>query len=194
MSSLGLRTTGRAKAPLSFEIDRFLTDSDLEDLQHERGTKPPQITHLRERHHALAKLIAEGKPIGEAATITRYSISRASILLGDPAFQELVEHYKGLVNDQFVDFNKKLADLAIDAATLIQERMEDEEQAAQISTGQLLSILTVGADRTGHGPSSKTEVNVKVGLADRLAQARQRRAVMTDITPKDTIDGEVQPD
>ena len=48
--------------------------------------------------------------------------------------------------------------------------------------------MTLSADRTGFGPSQKTEVNVKVGLADRLAQARERILLARDVTPRDEVD------
>lgn len=156
---------------------------DLASLLEERGSKPPQIIALRERHHALARLIAEGRTPSEAAILCRYTQARVSVLLSDPAFIELVAHYRGVVNTEFVDFQKKLADLAIDAAGVLQERLEDAPE--KITDAMLLQIVTVGADRTGHGPSQKSEVNVKIGLAARLQSASQRIAEARDITPKE---------
>ena len=177
-----VRTSGRAAKNIFAEVDRLLGEDDLEMLSEERETKAPQIVALRERHHAIARLIAEGKKPGEAALLCRYSQSRVSILLDDPAFRELVEHYRGLVNAEFVDFQKKLAELGVDAAMILQERLE--ETPNEISDALLLQLVQVSADRTGHGPSAKSEVNIKIGLADRLAQARERSlTVMKDVTP-----------
>lgn len=182
MGALGLRTSGRAKADLFAEIEDAISDADVASLQEERGVTAPQIVKLRERHHALARLIAEGKKPGEAALIARYSQSRVSILMNDPAFLELITHYKEEVNREFVDFQRKLAELGVDAATVLQERLEDAPD--DMSDALLLRLVEVSADRTGHGPSSKTEVNVRVGLAERLQQARVRsEAAMRDITP-----------
>lgn len=183
---LGLRTTGRAKTALSAEIERELEESDIASLLTERGVKAPQIVQLRERHHALARLIAEGHKPKEAAIMCRYTQSRLSILQGDPAFQELIAHYRTVVNEQFVDFQQKLADLAIDAAGVLQERLEDAPE--KVSDAMLLQIVTVGADRTGHGPSQKTEVNVKIGMAERLASANRRLNAMRDVTPKEAAE------
>lgn len=180
---LDLRTTGRAKKAISAEIEKELDEADLRSLQVEQGIQAPTIIHMRERHHAVARSIAEGKKPGEAALLHRYTPSRMSILQADPAFQELVAHYRSLVNDEFVDFQKKLAELAIDAAHILQTRMEDAPD--EISDPTLLQIIQVGADRTGHGPSQKTEVNIKVGLADRLASAQHRAAMARDVTPRE---------
>lgn len=181
--TLGLRTTGRAKKPLLAEVERELGLDDVEMLLEEKGVQAPQIKEFRERHHALARLIAEGKKPGEAAILQRYSQSRMSVLLADPSFRELVAHYQTIVNEEFIDFQAKLSELALDAAMILQSRMEDKPD--DMSDALVLQIVQVGADRTGHGPSSKTEVNVKIGLAERLAEATRRsQLAMRDVTPE----------
>lgn len=181
--TLGLRTTGRAAKAISAEVERELDMDDVASLLGERGVQAPQIKEFRERHHALARLIAEGKRPGEAALICRYSQSRMSVLLADPAFKELVAHYQELVNEEFVDFQAKLAELALDAASILQSRMEDRPD--DLSDALVLQIVQVGADRTGHGPSQKVEHNHKIGLADRLMSANARIANAKNITPKE---------
>lgn len=155
--------------------------TDVASLLEEKGVQAPTIHAFRERHHALARLIAEGKKPGEAGLLCRYSQSRVSILMSDPAFGDLIQHYRELVNEQFVDFQKKLSELAIDAAGILQDRMENEPD--DLSDALLLQVIQVGADRTGHGPSQKSEVNIKVGFADRLAEAQLRVASMKNVTP-----------
>lgn len=187
--NLDLRTTGRAAKPITAEFERELDIDDIMSLQTERGVQAPQVKEFRERHHALARYIAEGHTPGEAAALMRYSQGRMSTLLGDPAFKELVAHYRGLVNGEFLDFQKKLSELAIDAATILQERMEDKPD--DIGEAMLLRIVEVGADRTGHGPSQKTEVNVKIGLAARMQSARAHiESKLKDVTPKEADDGQ----
>lgn len=189
MGGMQLRTTGRASKPVEAELEQHLTKEDLDSLLEERGTKPPEIKEMRERHHNLARLIAEGKKPGEAATIARYTLSRVSILMTSPAFQDLVAHYREMVEDQYIGFNAQLAALGVDAANIISERLEDNPD--EVTMGALLQLVTISADRTGHGPSQKTEVNIKIGLADRLMQARSRAQVAQsprDITPAEGID------
>lgn len=184
--NLGLRTTGRAKKPLSAEIERELGLDDVASLLEEKGVQAPQIVQMRERHHALARFIAEGKRPGEAAILCRYSQSRMSVLLSDPAFLELVAHYRVMVNEKFVDLQEKLAELALDAATILQDRMDDAPQ--ELSDALVLQIIQVGADRTGNGPSQKIEHNHKIGLADRLTAGKARIASIRNITPAEEID------
>lgn len=178
---LGLRTTGRAAKAVSAEFERDLDMDDVSSLLGEKGVQAPLIKEFRERHHALARLIAEGRRPGEAALMCRYSQSRMSVLLADPAFRELVEHYRVMVNEKFVDFQEKLGELALDAALILQSRMEDKPE--DLSDALVLQIIQVGADRTGHGPSQKVEHNHKVGLADRLMSAASRASRAKDVTP-----------
>lgn len=181
--TLGLRTTGRASKAVSAELERELGLDDVAALLEEKGVQAPQIKEFRERHHALARHIAEGKRPGEAAILCRYSQSRMSVLLADPAFMELVAHYREIVNEEFVDFQAKLAELALDGALILQSRME--EKPDDMSDALLLQIVQVGADRTGHGPSQKIEHNHKIGLAERLMSANARAQKARDVTPKE---------
>ena len=184
--ALGLRTTGRAAKAVSAELERELGLEDVALLLDEKGVQAPQIKEFRERHHALARLIAEGKKPGEAALMQRYSQSRMSVLLADPAFRELVEHYRSIVDEAFLDFQQQLAALALDATMIMRSRMEDTPD--DLSDAVVLQIIQVGADRTGHGPSQKVEHNHKVGLADRLMSATARVAKMRDVTPVEIED------
>lgn len=179
------RTTGRAAHPVEFEILGELTDLDLSLLSEERGTKAPAIKRLSERHHALARNLASGMKIGEAAAVCGYDISRVSILKDDPAFVELIKFYGEQVNAQYAGLHEVLAGMSLDAALILRERMEDNPE--KIKVAELLEISKMGADRTGHGPSSTQQVNVNVGIGDRLEAARRRiaeRDKMIDITPQ----------
>lgn len=153
------------------EVIRPLTEADIAMLGTEMGAKPPALKRLSDRHHALARALASGMSESDAALIVGISGSRVSILKADPTFQELVRFYRSGVQEQFRDLHARLAGLSMDAADELQERLEETPES--ISTGQLMDIVKLGADRTGHGPSS-TQVNVNVNLAERLRAARER--------------------
>lgn len=165
------RTRGRAPKPLTVSVVRELDRADLVLLATEKGSKPCAIKRLTERHHALARNIASGMPPGEAGMLQGYSISRVSILQNDPAFKELLEFYREDAQRPYRDLHVRLSGLSMDAAEELSNRLEEEPE--KITNNQLMELTKLGADRTGHGPSS-TSLNVNVDLAGRLEAARKR--------------------
>lgn len=170
------RTRGRAPKPVNAIQLRELTSADLALLSEEKGSKAPEIKAIRDSHHKLARLLASGCKPAEASLATGYSLSRISILLSTPAFQELLATYREGVQAEFYDFAGKMATLAASAVDELNERLE--AQPEDFSTGQLLDVVKTMADRSGFGPSTKsTNVNVNVDLAGRLEAARRRASI-----------------
>lgn len=189
LDALGLNIAGAPPKPLVIEEVTELEASELAVLVTNRDTSAPKLKKLRERHHALAKMLASGVSEGDAAIACGYSNSRISILKSDPSFQELLNFYGDKAKERFYDVNESLGALSRDAVEEIRERLEEEPES--FTVGQLESLAKLALDRTGHGPSTKTEVNVKVGMADRLEAARlraQERRKMIDITPESPAD------
>lgn len=186
------RVRGRAKRKIAAEVVRDLTQADLAMLETERGVQPRELTRLRERHHALARALASGLSEGEAAAVTGYDLSRISVLKGDPAFKELLAFYRENVNASYAEMHELLAGMSKDAALILRERLEDEPE--DFGHGQLLEIAKMGADRTGHGPSStSTQVNVHVDMAERLERARERVAKAKTIEHREAVSVCTQP-
>lgn len=170
-----LRTTGRPAKEVTASVVRTLTRTDLPLLVEVKGSKAPVLKRLSDRHHALARHLAQGTPPGEAAIICGYDNSRVSILLDDPTFKELMEFYRSDLDRTYRGLHEKLFSLSMDAADLLDEKLQDEEERKKISIGQALEIVKMGADRTGYGPqATNTNVNVNVDLANRLQAARER--------------------
>jgi len=177
---LGLKIAGRPRKLRVLEV-RDLDEGDLALLAEPRKSVAVPIKRLRERHHALARLIAQGIAPGTAGLMTGYSGSRVSILQADHAFGELVKFYTDAEHERYHDHKTAMSDISLEALTQIQERLESEDEP--LSVGQLLEVSKLTLDRSGFGPSSKTEVDIKVGLADKLAAARKRVREMRDVTP-----------
>lgn len=175
MGDLGfdIHLGGRAPKAVSAEIIRELTQADLALLATERHIQPSHVQRLTSRHHALARCLATGMSAGEAALCTGYTPSRISVMKGDPAFEELCTFYRSGRSDQVQDLGEKLLSVAHDAATILQERLEDEPEKFNVDA--LNEIVKLGADRTGFGPKA-TQVNVNVNLGDRMKSARERAA------------------
>lgn len=168
------RTRGRASKPIAAAVVRELEESDMLLLAEERGTKPSAVKRLTERHHNLARNIASGMPIGDAAIFCGYTLSRVSILQGDPAFKELLTFYRDEAQRPYRDLHNRLSGIAMDAADELSTRLEEEPE--KVSIGQLVELTKMGADRTGFGPQT-TALNVNVDLAERLEAARRRVAL-----------------
>lgn len=167
-----LLSPGRRKEGLEVTISRELRPADLSLLAVNRGSTAPELKKLSERHHQLARCLASGMTVGEAAHTVGLNYGRVSMLKTSPAFVELVEHYKSVVDMQFADFAGQMAGLAKDAVLEIRERLEEEPE--KFSNGMLLEVAKAFADRTGFGPSSKTEVTLNTQLGSRLDEARKR--------------------
>lgn len=177
------RTKGRAVRPIVAAVVRELDSADIILLGSEKGSKPSAVKRLTERHHALARNIASGMAISEAALFQGYTISRVSILQNDPAFKELLEFYREDAQRPYRDLHNRLSGLAADAAEELSARLEDDMQVEEvkdkkISIGQLVELTKMGADRTGHGPqSSSLNINAHIDLASKLEAARKRVAL-----------------
>lgn len=177
-------TQKRTAAELTWEVVRPLTRADLALLDVDKGTKPPSLVkRLSHRHHALARRLAEGIPPKDAAFMCGYVSSRVSILQADPAFQELVQFYRGEVEAKFMEAQELMAGATVLALHKLHDKLEDDDEKFKIT--ELLDIIKTGADRTGNGPTSTQQVNVNVNLANRLEEARKRVAQRTiDVTPE----------
>lgn len=194
------RTRGRAPAPIVAAVVRELDRSDLILLDTEKGSKPSAVKRITERHHALARNLANGMSEQEAATFCGYSSSRISILKSDSAFKELLEFYREDAQRPYRDLHARLAGLSMDAAEELAFRLEDDMQTEELkdkklTVGQLMEITKLGADRTGHGPSS-SQLNINVDLAGRLEAARKRVAIRRNglrVIEGGVIEGEVTP-
>lgn len=144
-SARGGRKPAKA-VPMSFS--REIGSDDLAQLAAPRevGLGVPAVTVLRNSHHNLARLLAEGRKPGEVAEITGYSSSRISILQNDPAFAELVSYYAAQATQQYVDVHSRLAQLGTDTVEVLQERVLDESE--KLSVKALLDIAAFSLDRS----------------------------------------------
>ena len=175
---LGLEVT----APFRAEVDREI--GELDGLPAAETRTP--LKRLRDRHHALARALASGMPHGEAALTVGLTPGTVSALLADPSFKELLTFYRADTARVYRNMHEGLAGVARDAVEIIAERLEEAPEKLTVS--QLLEIAKMGADRTGHGPKSSQDVNVTIGLADRMAAARDRAVAMRQSR---LIEGEV---
>jgi hypothetical protein len=166
-------------------VARDLTYDDLPRLDEPKASKAPALKRLSDRHHRLARALAEGMERGQAGLICGYVPSRVSILQADPAFQNLVGFYREQVNEVFIDLQERLKDVASTAAAILQDRLEDAPD--DFATTELGALVKLGADRTGHGPSSTT-THIAEGMGARLDAASNRLRLHREASDATVID------
>jgi hypothetical protein len=122
--TIGSARGGRGQKEL--EIIRALTAEDLELLAHPPpvNSTAPTVQALRASHHQLAQLLARGLPATEASLITGYSLSRISILRGDPTFAELLSSYQVNRELVFADTLERMRVLGLSTLDELQDRLE----------------------------------------------------------------------
>lgn len=155
------------------DLSRRLGSEDLSAL----SAPTPVIRKIRDAHHLLARYCALGLPGKVISEKTGYSISRISILRGDPTFQQLVEHYRGIVEDIRTevtrDFYAQMAAIYGDLLEEASDRIHDNPEL--MTNGEVAQWITLFADRLGFGPTSKSQnLNVNVDMAEQVAAGRQR--------------------
>lgn len=135
-----------------------------------------RLNRIRDSHHAIARLLAQGLKDTEVSEATGFTQVRISILKRDPMFQELLEHYRNDVREAFVDTQARLAMLGNDLIQEMHERVLDSPES--VDTRTLLEAIKITADRTGHAPVSRSvNVNINTDIASRLAEARKRAGI-----------------
>lgn len=179
-----------AKAPLEVGMPEDLTPTDLEAFAN--ALKPAQrpLQKITERHHMAARLLALGTQRSAVSVITGYHKQTLALLLDDPAFQELMAFYSADIDDSYRAMRAQLLGMGDDALQEIRKRIEEDPD--KVSFKDLLSAVQLVADRTGNGPSSTSvNVDVKVGIADKMRLARERADAASsakDITPSEAAE------
>ena len=148
--------------PFFATFARDLVEEDLilgEALPKRAPEGAAALKRIRSSHHEAARLVGLGKSNQEISLITGYTPQRIVQLKHDPAFCELVTHYQGQVEDLYIDTHRRLAGFTNDAMEVLHERLLEEPQ--KIKTSDLKDLLTLGLDRTGFGPKSTVNTNIK---------------------------------
>lgn len=182
---------GRRPEPLAVEVVREIEESDLIFLATTPGnTQAEPIKKITSRHHMVARLLAVGTKKGEIAMITGYDISRISILQKSPAMQELIQLYKGEVDEKFSGVLEHMAGMSLDAVMLLRDRMEESPE--DLSVKDLKEIAEMALDRTGHPRAKEVNTNINVNFASRLEAARERAraAALGNVEEAEVIEDE----
>lgn len=168
---------------------RALTRADIILLlSTPRAAKAKPIEEIRQSHHRLARLLAQGvRPI-EVSRITGYSPSRIQMLQRDPSFRELLSFYANAVDEAFTNVLEIAEDLSVTALSEIRQRLESDP--ASFSNTEILKTAALLMDRTGHGPSRTVQVTNTGDVIRALKERRNEEKEFCVIEPHDDIDAE----
>src|ERR1700735_5036318 len=121
---------GKKAIPCNPQVDdlRLLKREDLHLLTEARPMRP--LDSLRDNHHRIARAVASGIPNGEVAALCGISYNRVSSLKQDPAFNELVAHYRGLITAEWVNGSDTVVEFLGSVRTKSLAMLEDKLCAA----------------------------------------------------------------
>ena len=148
--------------PWTVEFERDMTEQDLLLVHSVSGPQPSKpnapLAAIRDPHHMLARLLAEGKPIVEVSAVTGYSTTRIRTLQADPSFKELIAHYSEQKLFAEADITAQVKHIALTAGAVLQERLEAEPDS--FSNEELRRLHEGSLDRIGHGPSANVNHSI----------------------------------
>lgn len=183
-SNVAFKGLGAGRPAIHPRIDgvRELSHQDIATLEHGRA---PAAKGLRDSHHRLARMIALGLRNEELLEASGYSNGRISVLKADPAFQDLIAHYRMMVNEGFTEaadeYYRTVSANRTISARRINDKLADDDEDIPLRT--LLAIHSDAADRTGY-PKRSVAVNVSVDFAAKLEKAVQRSKTVRQIEEK----------
>jgi hypothetical protein len=155
---------------------RVLARADLSVLLEKR----PQtlLKSLSDGHHRVARAVAAGLSNLDVAAITGRTATRIAMLKQDPAFIELVAHYRGIVTSDYVTSVDSYMEVAtsnmLKAETMLGDKLDEAQDSGEtLPTRDLIAISRDAADRFGYGKMQKN-LNVNVDFASQLEAARKR--------------------
>jgi len=139
------------------------------------------MKRITSRHRALMRRLLAGMTLREACEELGYSVSRASVIVNSPLFQEEMRRMQEEIDGKFVEaegekihtdiVRRKLKNLAKEAINTLEGCLGDRSGSVRVSAAK--EIL----DRAGYVKEEKGEVEVKVvptpGLVEALRQLRE---------------------
>ena len=167
------RGRGKCKKPLEAWVERDLTRDEIIRVDAvSLGIKSaPTLQNIRDSHRRIAQLMSSGKYRDvEVAQLTGYSPNRIAILKRDPAFIELISHYRGIQETAYVDTVTKMKVVTDDALDILHDRLAEEPE--DFTTPQLIEVVKSVGDRAGFSPVSKSiEVSATMS-AERIQELK----------------------
>jgi hypothetical protein len=150
------------------------------------NAQPDKVTP---RHRALMRRLVAGMTLTEACTDIGFSISRASLIVNSPLFQEEMRRMEGEVAKEFQEAEAQrpsdptrivLSEASEAAAQTLKFAMNDENPLVRVSAAK--DIL----DRTGYAKEDKIKAKVLVEPSQSLIDVIERIVKEKNVKPDDS--------
>lgn len=203
LQAFGRKSRGRgaSKPPLAFEVTRELNLDDALVMQNAPARKQGEagavanLQRLRTIHHQIARMVAGGEKHVNISRILGITPERIHQLTKDPAFVELMEHYKGLEEVAELSLKHRFYLLGTSGMEELQERLMDAPDS--FGNGHLMDLvkLTVGGEApksdTGKAGGGRSLSEDELTRLKDLSDSRSRSTV-TYRQPQESSDAQTQ--
>jgi hypothetical protein len=156
-----------------------------EKAQSTVNAEPDKVTP---RHRALMRRLVAGMTLSDACTDIGFSVSRASLIVNSPLFQEEMKRMEGEVAKEFAEAEAQrpsdptrvvLSESAETAARTLKGALSDENATIRVSAAK--DIL----DRTGYAKEDKIKAKVLVEPSQSLIDVMERIVREKNVEPDD---------
>lgn len=161
-------------------IEGIVEPADIQALltrpQPPAGTDVGDLKRIRERHHSIARMVAQGMTQRMVSTIVQMTEARISTLLKAPAMQELVAYYRSQHSAAQDVIAERLRTVALTSIEELSAKLE----AGELEPQELLGLAKLGLDRSGHGPRSTVHNVSEHHIVDHAELQRLNAAARAD--------------
>jgi hypothetical protein len=142
---------------------------------------------IRNSHHNVAMLLAEGMTNIQVAEATGYTKERVSMLSRAPAMQELIAKYREEIHESWREgrdnFFEDIRAAGRKAWRQINDHLDEADDREELlPINRLLAIADSSADRVGYHRKTATQ-NVNLNFAASLEAAIARSRSVIDAKP-----------
>jgi hypothetical protein len=156
MALAGTRAGAKGAPGAPPDFVREIGPEDFPGLMMAPREGVPLLRKVRSTHHLAARYVAQGRSNAEAAAVSGYTPARIQQLRGDPAFEELVAHYRLEHEARAGILQERLEAIGLALTEELLERLESAPE--KFSNEELRRWAETCLDRAGAGK----QVNVRV--------------------------------
>jgi hypothetical protein len=164
----------RPKAPAVWATRPLAAEELPSVIENPSGGEKHRLKKIRDVHHQAARAMATGGSNMEVGAVVGMSAQRINELRHDPAFQELLAHYREENAEIWRNVRERASQLGITASEVIQERLLERPES--VATKDLLAVMQSGLDYGGHKQSEKHEHVHAHGSLERIRRLRENSA------------------